>query len=70
MHKIILRKQLNCYACKVQIVVIKQNDYHYLADYATEVVDCINLVHNCLKGVLFSEETTCHVSGTVNRHNV
>lgn len=43
-------KQLNCYAYKVQIVVIKTKwlPLPCFADYATEVVDRINLDHNCL----------------------
>lgn len=65
-----MRKQLNCYACKVQILVIKTKWLPLPCYYATEVVDHINLEHNCLKGVLFSDETTCHVSGKVNSHNV
>lgn len=49
-HKILL-KRINFYAYKVKIVQSqKQNDYQRFADFATEVLDCIDL-YNYLKCV-------------------
>lgn len=49
---------------------LKQNNYKRHADYATEILNRIDLGPNYIKRVLFSDEATYHVSGTVNRHDI
>ena len=67
----VLHKRLRLYPYKVQIVQqIKPDDRPRRQAFAIEMLDRIDRDPQFLGNVLFSDEATFHVSGSVNRHNV
>ncbi|XP_049842135.1 uncharacterized protein LOC126292273 [Schistocerca gregaria] len=68
-HKV-LRKQLHLYSYKVQILqVIKPDVKQRQHEFACEMLNRIDQNPVCLSIVMFSEEATFCVSGTVNKCN-
>ena len=70
MHKI-LHKRLHLSAYKVQITqALEPDDYPRRAAFATDILERIDVDNEYLQRVCFSDESTFHLSGKVNRHNV
>lgn len=67
----ILHKRLRLHAYKVQIVqALQPNDLPRRAEFATEILNRIDGDNDYLNRICFTDESTFHVSGMVNRHNV
>lgn len=67
----VLRKRLQLYAYKLQILqALKPDDKLRRYEFACEMIERIDQNPDFLSGVMFSDEATFHVSGTVNTHNV
>lgn len=67
----VLHKRLRLYAYKVQILhEIKPQDRPQRQNFAADILERINQNNDFLSLVMFSDESTFHVSGKVNRHNV
>ncbi|GBN85451.1 hypothetical protein AVEN_67197-1 [Araneus ventricosus] len=67
----ILHKRLRLHAYKVQIVQdLQPNDCPRRAEFAIEILNRIDVENAYLNRICFSDESTFHVSGMVNRHNV
>ncbi|GBM18385.1 hypothetical protein AVEN_72729-1 [Araneus ventricosus] len=67
----ILHKRLRLHAHKVQIVQdLQPNDCTRRAEFAIEILNRIDIKNDYLNRICFSDESTFHVSGIVNRHNV
>jgi hypothetical protein len=68
-HKIV-HKRLRLHAYKLQLLHhIKPADHRKRTDFAVEMLSRIEENESCLDLVLFSDESTFHVCGNVNRHN-
>lgn len=69
-HKV-LHKRLRLYAYKVQILqALKPDDLPKRQNFASEILDRIANAPNYLENVIFTDESTFHTCGMVNRHNV
>ncbi|GBM55079.1 hypothetical protein AVEN_145140-1 [Araneus ventricosus] len=67
----ILHKRLRLHAYEVQIVQdLEANDCPRRAEFAIEILNRIDVENDFLNRICFSDESTFHVSGMVNRHNV
>ncbi|GBN43880.1 hypothetical protein AVEN_235910-1 [Araneus ventricosus] len=67
----ILHKRVRFHAYKVQIVQdLQPNDCPKRAEFAIEILNRIDVENVYLNRICFSDESTFHVSGMVNRHNV
>ena len=70
MHKV-LHKNLRLYAYKVQMLqALQPNDMPRQKEFAVNMLQRISEDEAFLKQVCFSDETTFHVSGKLNKHNV
>lgn len=68
-HKVV-HKRLRLTAYKIQLLHhIKPADKIKRFDFAVSMLDKIEENNNFLKTVIFTDEATFHVNGTVNRHN-
>lgn len=66
----VVRKRLKLHAYKIQLVhEIKPNDKRLRLDFAVDILNRIDENPNYLNNVLFTDESTFHVNGVVNRHN-
>lgn len=66
----VVRKRLKLRAYKIQLLhEIKITDKVKRVDFAVFILDSIEENENFLENVMFSDEATFHVSGSVNRHN-
>jgi hypothetical protein len=66
----IVHKRLRLRACKLQLLHhIKPDDHRKRTDFAVETLSRREENDNYLDLVLFSDESTLHVCGKVNRHN-
>lgn len=69
MHKV-LHKKLKLHGYKIQLLhEIKPTDRPRRTDFAVEILQRIDNDPNFLQNVLFTDEATFHVNGSVNRHN-
>ena len=69
-HKV-LHKNLILYAYKVQMLqALQPNDMPRQKEFAVNILQRISEDETFLKRVCFSDETTFHVSGKLNKHNV
>ena len=69
-HKI-LHKNLGLYAYKMQMLqALQPNDMPRRKEFAVNMLQRISEDEVFLKRVFFSDETTFHVSGKLNKHNV
>lgn len=67
----VLRKRLHLYAYKVQIMqALQPEDKPQRYDFACDMLDRCDQDPAFLSRIMFSDEATFHISGTVNRHNV
>ena len=68
-HKVLHRK-LRLYAYKVQLLqALKPEDKPRRKEFAVTMLDRLDSDPGFLKRVCFSDESTFHVSGLINRHN-
>ena len=68
-HKV-LHRNLRLYAYKVQLLqALKPEDELRQTEFAVTVLDRLDSDPGFLKCVCFSDESTFHVSGLINRHN-
>ncbi|KAJ4446867.1 hypothetical protein ANN_13567 [Periplaneta americana] len=66
----VLHKTLRLHAYKIQLVQkLKPNDLPARYDFASDMLLKIDIENGYLKKVVFSDESTFHVCGFVNRHN-
>ena len=66
----IVHKRLCLRAYKLQLLHhIKPDDHRKRTDFAVEILSLIEENDNYLNLMLFSDESTFHVCGKVNRHN-
>ena len=69
-HKV-LHKNLRLYAYKVQMLqALQPNDMSRRKEFAVNMLQRISEDEAFLKRVCFSDETSFHVSGKLNKHNV
>ncbi|GBM47326.1 hypothetical protein AVEN_7772-1 [Araneus ventricosus] len=67
----ILHKRLRLRAYKVQIFQdLQPNDCPRCEEFAIEILNRIDVENDYLNRICFSDESTFHVNGMVNRHNV
>lgn len=66
----VLHKRLRLHAYKIQLVQkLKPNDLPARYDFASDMLLKIDIENGYLQKVVFSDESTFHVCGIVNRHN-
>jgi hypothetical protein len=66
----ILHRQLKLHAYKIQIVQeLEPNDGRRRKEFAMDMLDRIDNDNGFLDRVIFSDESTFHVCGIINRHN-
>uniref|UniRef100_A0A1B6EKB9 DUF4817 domain-containing protein n=1 Tax=Cuerna arida TaxID=1464854 RepID=A0A1B6EKB9_9HEMI len=66
----VVRKRLKLHAYKIQLVhEIKSNDKGLKLDFAVDILNRIDDSEDFLNNVMFTDESTFHVNGVVNRHN-
>lgn len=66
----VVRKRLKLHAYKIQLVhEIKPNDKGLRLDFAVDILNRIDDSEDFLNNVIFTDESTFHVNGVVNRHN-
>ena len=66
----VVHKRLRLRAYKIQITQkIKHDDKHKRLTFAASVLDKIDENNSYLDHICFSDESTFHISGKVNRHN-
>ena len=66
----VVHKRLRLRTYKIQITQkIKHDDKHKRLTFAASVLDKIDENNSYLDHIRFSEESTFHISGKVNRHN-
>lgn len=66
----VVRKRLKLHAYKIQLVhEIKPNDRPLRLEFAVATLNKIDDNPGYLNTVIFTDESTFHVNGTVNRHN-
>ncbi|KAJ4436638.1 hypothetical protein ANN_16769 [Periplaneta americana] len=66
----VLHKRLRLHAYKIQLVQkLKPNDLPARYDFASDMPLKIDIENGYLQKVVFSDESTFHVCGIVNRHN-
>ena len=67
----VVRKRLKMYPYKLQIVqAITQDDRVARKEFAVTMLRRMEQYSNFLEQIIFSDESTFHVSGKVNKHNV
>ena len=67
----ILHKRLHLYAYKVQLTqALEPDDHPRRAAFVADILERIHVDNEYLQRVCFSDESTFHISGKVNRYNV
>jgi hypothetical protein len=68
-HKI-LKVKLHEHAYKIQVVqMLQEEDYHATLDFCTQIRSTVTNSHEVLEELMFSDDTTFHISGKVKRHS-